>query len=141
MTMTSVSIEGVEEVRQDIILTDSAAARVRALLDERNLQGHALRVFVGGGGCSGLQYGMALEGQPRETDLRYEFDGVNVVVDPQSINYLYGSTIDYVDDLMGGGFKIDNPNAVASCGCGHSFRTADQGAAPASAGADACGCQ
>ena len=120
---------------QPITLTPSAVQRVRRLLDERNLQGHALRVFVSGGGCSGMQYGMALEGNPRETDQRYAFEGVDVVVDPMSMTYLAGCTIDYVDEIMGGGFRIDNPNAVASCGCGHSFRTAGESAADG-----CCGC-
>ncbi len=116
-----------------VTLTEAAVTRVRRLLEERNLPNHALRVFVSGGGCSGLQYGMALEGQPREDDLRFSFGDVNVVVDPVSIDYLSGASIDYVDDVMGSGFKIENPNAVASCGCGHSFRTKDSAA-------EACGC-
>ena len=120
-----------------ITLTEAAAARVQRLLEERNLPGHALRVFVSGGGCSGLQYGMALEGQPRDTDSRYALGGVQVVIDPMSLEYLHGVTIDYIDDVMGGGFKIDNPNAVASCGCGHSFRT-ESGAA-AAGGGSGCG--
>lgn len=142
MTMTSVTIEDdITQEEQGVSLSEAAAGRVRALIEEKNLAGHALRVFVSGGGCSGLQYGMALEGQPRETDLRYTFDGVDVVIDPQSINYLHGATIDYIDDLMGGGFKIDNPNAVASCGCGHSFRTTNAGGATAAgAGAGDCSC-
>jgi iron-sulfur cluster assembly accessory protein len=119
---------------QAVILTQTAAERVQRLMEERSVVGHALRVFVSGGGCSGLQYGMALESQPRETDLRFSLHGVDIVVDPVSIDYLNGATIDYVDDLMGGGFRIDNPNAVASCGCGHSFRTKDQ------AGGEAGGC-
>lgn len=122
-----------------ITLTDAATARVRRLLEERNLPDHALRVFVSGGGCSGLQYGMALEGQPRETDVRYAFDGVQVVIDPMSLEYLSGATIDYLDDVMGGGFKIENPNAVASCGCGHSFRTEAGAAAGGGGGCGSCG--
>lgn len=106
-----------------IQLTAGAVARVRSLIEEKQLTGHALRVFVSGGGCSGMQYGMGLEPEPRADDLRYEFDDVAVVVDPMSMNYLSGATIDYVDDLMAGGFKIENPMAVSSCGCGHSFRT------------------
>lgn len=115
----------VDETTTDelIELTPAAAQRVQQLLDERNLQDHALRVFVGGGGCSGLQYGMGLDGEPRSDDLQFEFGGIRVIIDPMSIGYLRGARIDYVEDLMGGGFKIDNPNAVASCGCGHSFRT------------------
>jgi iron-sulfur cluster assembly accessory protein len=134
-----VTTEKVTQTEETIQLTDSAVARVRRLLDERNLQGAALRVFVSGGGCSGMQYGMALEGNPRETDRRFAFEGVDVVVDPMSMSYLAGASIDYVDELMGGGFRIENPNAVASCGCGHSFRTA--GEAAGEAGADGgCGC-
>jgi len=125
-----------EVVAPSILLTAGAAARVQRLLAERQLADHALRVFISGGGCSGLQYGMALEGQPREDDHRFGFNGVDVVVDPVSMDYLSGATIDYVDDLMGGGFKIENPNAVSSCGCGHSFKTERDGAA---SGGE-CGC-
>ncbi len=120
-----------------IILTDTATQAVRELLDKRNLQGYALRVFVSGGGCSGFQYGMALEGNIRPTDLSWDYEGVKVVVDEISINYLRGCTVDYVDDLMGSGFKIENPNAVSTCGCGSSFRTQESGAA---AEGGSCGC-
>jgi iron-sulfur cluster assembly accessory protein len=116
-----------EQVQNDqITLTSAAAQAVRELLEKRNLTGYALRVFISGGGCSGYQYGMALEGNKREEDLSFEQDGVEVVVDEVSINYLRGATIDYVDDLMGSGFKIENPNAVSTCGCGSSFRTKDE---------------
>ena len=110
---------------------------MRELLDKRNLEGYALRVFVSGGGCSGFQYGMALEGNVRPTDLSWDYEGVKVVVDEISINYLRGCTVDYVDDLMGSGFKIENPNAVSTCGCGSSFRTQESGAA---AEGGSCGC-
>ncbi len=110
---------------EKVILTSTAADAVRDLLAKRNLAGYALRVFVSGGGCSGFQYGMALENNIRPTDSSYEFDGVQVVVDEISINYLRGATIDYVESVMGSGFKIENPNAVSSCGCGSSFRTKD----------------
>jgi iron-sulfur cluster assembly accessory protein len=120
-----------------IFLTDTATQAVRELLDKRNLQGYALRVFVSGGGCSGFQYGMALEGNIRPTDLAWDYEGVKVVVDEISINYLRGCTVDYVDDLMGSGFKIENPNAVSTCGCGSSFRT--QGSEAAEEGGS-CGC-
>ncbi len=142
MTLQSVRIED-DTPRVDIAihLTDAAAGRVRSLIEEKNVPDHALRVFVSGGGCSGMQYGMALEGQPRPSDLRFTFNGVDVVVDPVSIGYLEGATIDYIDDLMGGGFKIDNPNAVSSCGCGHSFRTAQTSGGTTEAGAAAgCNC-
>lgn len=119
-------------------LTTSAAQAVEELLAKRDLEGYALRVFVSGGGCSGFQYGMALEDNIRETDLVTEQHGVKIVVDEISINYLTGATVDYVDEVMGSGFKIENPNAVASCGCGSSFRTSeDTGHAHSSGG---CSC-
>lgn len=121
-----------------ITITASAANAVRELLEKRNLDGYALRVFVSGGGCSGYQYGMALEGNVRETDLVYEQHDVKVVVDEVSIDYLKGATVDFVDELMGSGFKIDNPNAVAACGCGSSFRTKEE--AHTSHNGGGCGC-
>src|SRR5574341_2180852 len=95
-----------------IALTPVAAAKVKGILAERNLPNHGLRVFVSGGGCSGMQYGMALEGNPRDYDTTVELDGVRVYIDPTSMTYLSGATIDYIDNLMGGGFRIENPNAV-----------------------------
>lgn len=106
-----------------ITVTTAAADAVQDLLSKRELEGYALRVFVSGGGCSGFQYGMALENNIREQDNVYEMHDIKVVVDEVSINYLRGATIDYVDEIMGSGFKIENPNAIASCGCGSSFRT------------------
>ncbi|HZD57772.1 MAG TPA: iron-sulfur cluster insertion protein ErpA [Anaerolineales bacterium] len=122
-----------------ITLTSAAAGAVRELLAKRNLEGYALRIFVSGGGCSGYQYGMALEGNVRDNDLVYEQHDVKLVVDEISINYLRGSTVDYVDEIMGSGFKIDNPNAVASCGCGSSFRTKEEADAGYDSGGG-CGC-
>jgi len=106
-------------------LTAAAEGKLRQLLAERNIPSYGLRVFVAGGGCSGLQYGMAFEPKARDFDTVVEQNGVSLFVDPTSLMYLAGATIDFVDTLMGGGFKIDNPNAVASCGCGHSFRAKD----------------
>lgn len=120
-----------------ITLTPAAAEAVQGLLAKRNLEGYALRVFISGGGCSGFQYGMALEANIREQDLIAEFDGVKVVVDEVSIEYLRGATVDYVEGVMGSGFKIENPNAVSSCGCGSSFRTKDGEAAEG--GCSGCG--
>ncbi len=127
--MIDTSITMIEE--EGVTLLPGAADKIRSLLAERSLAEHGLRVFVSGGGCSGMQYGMAIESQPGEFDSIFESNGVKVFVDPTSMMYLGGSTVDYVDNLMGGGFRIDNPNAVSSCGCGHSFRTQGQ-AAPAS---------
>jgi len=124
---------------ETISLTPPAAQAVRELLAKRNLEGYALRVFVSGGGCSGFQYGMALDANPRETDNSYEGEGVKLLVDEISIDYLRGATVDYVEDLMGGGFKITNPNAVSSCGCGNSFRSKeDAGAEHSSGGCASC---
>ena len=114
-------IENVET--EFVTLTPAAVSAVRELLEKRNLQGYALRVFISGGGCSGFQYGMALENNIRQNDLTNEFDGVKVVVDEISIDYLRGAHVDFIDNLMGSGFKIENPNAISTCGCGSSFRT------------------
>lgn len=130
----------VETTQTEVVtITPAAAQAVKDLLVKRNLEGYALRVFISGGGCSGFQYGMALENNFRETDLTTEFNGVKVVVDEISIDYLRGASIDYVDDIMGSGFKIENPNAVSSCGCGSSFRTKnDSGEQPDSSGCGSC---
>ena len=115
-------------------LTAAAAAAVQDLLKKRELVDYALRVYVQGGGCSGFQYGMALENNIREQDTVIEEHGVKVVIDEVSIGYMQGASIDYVEDVMGSGFKIDNPNAMASCGCGNSFETKDGGGDPSSCG-------
>jgi iron-sulfur cluster assembly protein len=101
-----------------ITLTESAAAAVRELLVQRNLPEYALRVYVSGGGCSGLQHGLALEGRVRPEDTAFESHGVKVVVDEVSIEYLRGATVDYVEKEADTGFKILNPNAMPSCNCG-----------------------
>jgi len=104
-----------------VTLTDSAADHLKTLLaNDTENGGKALRVFVEGGGCSGMQYGMVFDGR-RDDDFSVEIHGVFVLVDPFSANYLRGSVIDYKDELNGGGFKISNPNARQSCGCGKSF--------------------
>lgn len=123
------------ETEEILNVTPAALNTIRTLLEQRNIPGYALRVFVSGGGCSGLQYGMAFEQGPRDFDAVIENEGVKLVIDPTSLMYLQGATIDFVDSLMGGGFRIDNPNAVSSCGCGHSFRTKDSG----EAGSEGCG--
>lgn len=123
-----------------ITVTPAAVGRIQQLMTERNLTGYGLRVFVSGGGCSGMQYGMGLDPQPREFDTVIAQDGVQVFIDPTSMMYLDGARIDFIDNLMGGGFKIDNPNAVSSCGCGHSFRTAENDPASESAGGGCGSC-
>ena len=104
-----------------VSLTESAARHVQTLLaDDNGNAGKTLRVFVEGGGCSGMQYGMVFD-EKRDDDFSAEFFGVSVLVDPFSANYLRGSVVDFRDELNGGGFKITNPKARQSCGCGKSF--------------------
>lgn len=107
-----------------ITLTSAAAEKLQNIMLEKGLTHHALRVFVSGGGCSGLSYGMTFAEGPELGDQTFEVNGVKVVVDPASYGYVRGAQIDYIDSLMGGGFRIDNPQAVQSCACGSSFRTA-----------------
>jgi iron-sulfur cluster assembly accessory protein len=125
-----------------LTVSETAASRLQLMMREKELDGYGLRVFVAGGGCSGLQYGMTFDDETREGDSELSANGLRVIVDPISAGYLTGATIDFVDSLMGGGFKIDNPNAVSSCGCGHSFRTAshgDEDEAPSGGGCGSCG--
>jgi iron-sulfur cluster assembly accessory protein len=110
-----------------LTVTPSARAVIGNLLQQRNIPNHALRVFVTGGGCSGMQYGMAFEENGQEFDKVVEMDGIRILIDPTSMMYLKGATIDFVDSLIGGGFRIDNPNAASSCGCGSSFRSKEGG--------------
>src|SRR3984893_19233570 len=102
-----------------VSLTGDALSQLRSLLEKEGNPEVALRVFVSGGGCSGLQYGMAFDEATRPGDEVVEQDGVRVVIDDFSAPYLRGSEIDYVDSLMGAGFTVHNPNAVQSCSCGH----------------------
>jgi iron-sulfur cluster assembly accessory protein len=131
MTLTE-SIE-----TQTVELTAPAAEAVKGLLEKRELEGYALRVYVQGGGCSGFQYGMALEANIRELDTVVEHHGVKVVIDEVSIEYMRGASIDYVEDVMGSGFKIENPNVMSSCGCGNSTQTEDGCGTPS--GCSGCG--
>ncbi len=102
-------------------LTDAAVEKIRELLEEEGDAGLKLRVFVTGGGCSGFQYGFEFDERLAEDDIVVQRDGVTVVVDPMSAQYLAGAEIDYRESLEGARFVIDNPNAVSTCGCGSSF--------------------
>ncbi|HJO39826.1 MAG: iron-sulfur cluster insertion protein ErpA [Vicinamibacterales bacterium] len=106
-----------------INVTSAAATKIGALLSEESKQEAGLRVFVQGGGCSGFQYGLMIEegGGDAESDRIFESNGVKLFVDPISLRYLSGAEVDFVDNLMGGGFTIKNPNAKSTCGCGSSF--------------------
>ena len=108
-------------VTDGIILTDAAAAKVKALLDQEGRDDLALRVAVQPGGCSGLRYQLFFDERELEGDIVNSFDGVNVVTDRMSAPYLSGATIDFMDTIEQQGFTIDNPNAQSSCACGDSF--------------------
>ncbi|NOZ05843.1 MAG: iron-sulfur cluster insertion protein ErpA [Chloroflexi bacterium] len=110
-----------------IDLTPVAAEKLGDLFEEKGVPNYGLRVFVSGGGCSGLQYGMAFEEKAQDGDQVFEKEGVTVFIDPVSFPYLAGAKIDYVDNAMGGGFNIENPNAGSACGCGPSSGTQEGG--------------
>jgi iron-sulfur cluster assembly accessory protein len=120
-----------------ITLTERAACELKELMTSQDKTQAALRVWVAGGGCSGLSYGMALDdNSPEEDDQIFEQEGVKVIVDSLSL----GAQVDYVDDTLGGGFKIENPNATSSCGCGSSFKTEGSEAGAAGGCGSGCGC-
>jgi iron-sulfur cluster assembly protein len=115
-----------EQATPVVNLTAAAATKLRDLTKDEVNPALGLRVYVYSGGCSGYRYGMMLEDAPTAEDRILEANGVKVYVDGQSVGLLQGSEIDYVDTLMGAGFTVNNPNAVTACGCGSSFRTADE---------------
>ena len=127
-----------EQTQQLVSLTASAASKIRGLMAEEP-DVSVLRVAIEGGGCSGFQYGLGFDRGAQEGDHEFECEGVTVVVDPFSAPYLMGARVDYLETIQESGFKIDNPNAVASCGCGHSFQVADD-ADPAEVGGCGSGC-
>ncbi|KPL88933.1 iron-sulfur cluster insertion protein ErpA [Herpetosiphon geysericola] len=147
--MSDVAVKPMTAIEIDpalVTVTASAANRLLSIKQEKELSDeYALRVFVAGGGCSGLQYGMSFDDQINEGDTEFYASGLRVLVDPMSAQYIGGASIDYIDSLMGGGFKIDNPNATSSCGCGSSFKPKDGEAAASGGGCGSgagggCGC-
>jgi len=127
-----------------ISMSPTAAQAVHDVLDQRKLEGYALRVFVAGGGCCSVQFGMALDNNIRENDLTFESSGLKIVVDEMSIEYLRGASIEYVNDPQhGAGFVVNSPNAAREGGCacgseGHSHSHAEEGESCACGGS--CGC-
>ncbi|HUZ89087.1 MAG TPA: iron-sulfur cluster insertion protein ErpA [Candidatus Acidoferrales bacterium] len=119
--------------QRSITLTPDAVGHLKALLADEVNPEVGLRIFVSGGGCSGLQYGMALDDTRRPGDDVVEMEGVKILIDDYSAPYLRGSEVDYVNSLMGAGFTVHNPNAVSSCSCGTSFNAGD-------GEGEACGC-
>ena len=105
----------------DLKISSGAAARVRQLLAAKDNPALMLRVYIQGGGCSGFQYGFQFDDDTQEDDVSIEQDGIRVLVDMLSLQYLGGAEIDYKDDIMGSRFLVNNPNASATCGCGSSF--------------------
>ena len=124
-----------------VSLTETAAGKIKELLaEDPDAESCVLRVAVQGGGCSGFEYALGFDQAPQQGDLEVEMHGVRVVVDPFSAPYLQGSTIDYLKGLQESGFKIENPNVVASCGCGHSFQVEEGEASEAAGGGCGSGC-
>src|SRR3954466_14159540 len=113
-----------------VVLSEAAATKLQELVTAEQNPDLGLRVYVYSGGCSGFRYGMMLEDQPPDEEVRVQSRGINVYIDPQSTQYITGSEIDYLDTLMGAGFTVNNPNAVSACGCGSSFKTADSAGSP-----------
>jgi iron-sulfur cluster assembly protein len=128
-----------ERTETVLTLTANAAAKIKELMAEESDVG-VLRVAIEGGGCSGFQYGLGFDRGAQEGDIEFECEGVPVVVDPYSAPYLTGARVDYLNTIQEAGFKIDNPNAVSSCGCGHSFQVDDAEAGEAPAAGCGSGC-
>lgn len=131
----------------EITLTEAAANAVKDLLSKKNLEDFNLRVFISGGGCQGYQYGMALEGEIKPSDFVMEHHGVKVILDDVSAVYMQGAIIDYIETELESGFKIDNPNAMSSCGCGTSSNADNApsscgcGSTSGQASSGGCGCE
>lgn len=116
-----------ETPKEAITVTDTAAAKLGELLGQQQDSDQALRVAVRGGGCSGFEYALALDA-PKEDDHVFEHNGVSVVIDRVSMQFVLGSEVDYVEGLQGAGFAVNNPNVVAACGCGSSFQVREDAA-------------
>jgi len=121
MMNTETPVIGTSAAPTPIVFTDAAAKKVHELIQEEDNPDLMLRVFISGGGCSGFQYGFTFDEKTEEGDSSVENQGVTLVVDPMSVQYLMGAEIDYKEDLQGAQFVIRNPNAATTCGCGSSF--------------------
>ena len=116
-------MNAVTEMPVPLVFTDNAAGKVKQLIDEEGNHELKLRVFVTGGGCSGFQYGLTFEEAINEDDTSMQKNGVTLLIDPMSLQYLAGAEIDYQENAEGAQFVIKNPNATSTCGCGSSFST------------------
>ena len=119
--VTIVEVSEDEDMPDPLLFTDEAAAKVKSLIEEEDNDALMLRVFVSGGGCSGFQYGFTFDESITDGDTIIEKDGVKLLIDPMSFQYLVGGEIDYTEGLEGAQFVIRNPNATTTCGCGSSF--------------------
>jgi iron-sulfur cluster assembly protein len=106
-----------------VTVTTKASEKINQFIKDDKDEGHYLRMYVQGGGCSGLSYGMGLAKEPEEDDIVIENNGVKLLIDSYSMNHLEGASVDYIESLLGSGFKINNPNVKKSCSCGSSFST------------------
>ena len=113
-----------------ITITEAAVSQIKDMMEAEGDQSLMLRIGVKGGGCSGLSYGMGFDSEKHEEDTLLNINGLSVLVDKESEPIIQGLVVDYKQNMMGGGFTIDNPNAIASCGCGSSFRTATNAGTP-----------
>ena len=110
-----------EQMPEPLVFTDNAANKVKQLIEEEGNSELKLRVFVTGGGCSGFQYGFTFDEETSDDDTTMQKDGVTLLIDPMSLQYLVGAEIDYQENIEGAQFVIKNPNATSTCGCGSSF--------------------
>jgi len=120
-TAAPVALAPATDAPSPVSFTQKAVEMVRAAIEQEGLAGHGIRIGVAGGGCSGFQYTMDFENDPKDGDIVLDQEGLKLFVDPMSAMYLQGVTVDYVQGLQGAGFKFINPNAKNTCGCGSSF--------------------
>ena len=113
--------EAATQMSVQVTFSDAAAKKVKSLIDEENNPDLKLRIYISGGGCSGFQYGFSFDENVADGDVTVENDGVSLVIDPMSYQYLIGAEVDYTEGLEGAQFVVNNPNATTTCGCGSSF--------------------
>lgn len=113
-----------------VTVTTKAADKLKEIMTTEERHDQALRIMVKSGGCSGFSYAMGFDSEEHEDDIVYEQHGIRIKIDQESLRFLQGTEVDYVESLMGGGFAINNPNALRTCGCGQSFKAADAEGSP-----------
>lgn len=138
MTATIPAQTGGDLPAHNITISEYGATKALAILSQSGKDNAGVRVFIKSGGCSGYQYGMAIDDRELEGDTIVHDRGVKLLIDRMSLPLLRGSEVDFVENMMGGGFTVHNPNATSSCGCGHSFRT-DGAQSPDGEGSGGCG--